>query len=151
MMRYEYTNGCHPDFILLCHELDCFLNELAGGEQNRSQYILYNTLEDIHDVVLAYHGTIPVGCAGFKQYDTSAAEVKRVFVRSNYRGQGISKRILESLEQKARAKGYSRLILETGRPLVAALELYKRFGFQVRPNYGQYKDMTDSICMEKSL
>ncbi|MCI8471467.1 MAG: GNAT family N-acetyltransferase, partial [Clostridia bacterium] len=55
-MRFEYTDGCNKDFVELCHELDKFLNELVGGEENRAEYIQYNKLEDIHDVVIAYDG-----------------------------------------------------------------------------------------------
>jgi len=37
-MRFEYTDGCNSDFILLCHELDEFLNHIVGGEENRIEY-----------------------------------------------------------------------------------------------------------------
>ena len=53
-MRFIYTNGENPDFIELCHYLDNFLNELVGGEKNRAEYIPYNKLDDIHDVIVAY-------------------------------------------------------------------------------------------------
>ena len=43
------------------------------------------------------------------------------------------------------------LILESGEPLVAAMALYRKIGYKVIPNYGQYKDMPDSICMRKEL
>ena len=55
------------------------------------------------------------------------------------------------LENIAREKGYNRLILESGAPLVAAMALYGKIGYKVIPNYGQYKDMPDSICMKKKL
>ena len=50
-MNFIYTDGCNQDFVKLCHLLDDYLNEITGGEENRKQYIKYNTLEDIHDVV----------------------------------------------------------------------------------------------------
>ena len=53
-MKFEYTDGHNKDFIELCHGLDEFLNELVGGEENRAEYIQYNKLDDIHDVVIAY-------------------------------------------------------------------------------------------------
>lgn len=46
---------------------------------------------------------------------------------------------------------YRYLILESGEPLVAAMALYRQIGYKVIPNYGQYKDMPDSICMKKEL
>lgn len=56
-------------------------------------------------------------------------------------------------EKKTRAKeiGYNKFVLETGKQLVEANGLYRIIGFKPIPNYGQYKDMPDSICMEKFL
>ncbi len=94
-MKFKYTDGCDQDFIKLCRLLDDYLNEIVGGEGNRKQYFQYNTLEDIHDVVIAYDSdNNPVGCAGFKFYETDTAEVKRVFIKKEYRGYGISKKLM---------------------------------------------------------
>ena len=67
------------------------------------------------------------------------------------KGRGISNKLMELLEKVAREKGYQYLILESGEPLVAAMALYRKKGYKVIPNYGQYKDMPDSICMKKKL
>lgn len=150
-MQIKVTDGQDKDFIQLCHALDRFLNDLVGGEENRAQYIPYNALNDIHDVLVAYENNIPIGCASFKKYDDKSAEVKRVFVKEEYRGKQIGRQLMESLEQLARDKGYSCLILESGEPLVAAMRLYRSLGYKVIPNYGQYVNMTDSVCMEKKL
>lgn len=106
-MRFEYTDGCNKDFVELCHELDKFLNELVGGEENRAEYIQYNKLEDIHDVVIAYDGNVPVGSASFKKYDDENAEVKRVFVKEEYRRRGISYNLMKMLEERASEKDIS--------------------------------------------
>lgn len=150
-MRFVYTDGTNSDFIELCHGLDNFLNELVGGEKNRAEYIPYNQLDDIHDVIIAYDDTLPVGCASFKKYDDEHAEVKRVFVRQTYRGKGISRKLMKLLENAARERGYRYLVLESGEPLVAAMALYKKIGYKIIPNYGQYINMPDSICMKKKL
>jgi len=150
-MRLIHTNGSNSDFIELCHGLDHFLNELVGGEENRAGYIPYNQLDDIHNVIIAYDNDIPIGCAGFKKYNNECAEVKRVFIKQAYRGKGISIKLMEMLENTAKEQGYRCLILESGEPLVAAMALYRKIGYKVIPNYGQYKDMPDSICMKKEL
>ena len=150
-MRFERTNGKNKDFIELCHGLDDFLNELVGGEENRAKYIPYNTLNDIHDVIVVYDGDIPVGCVSFKRYNAECAEVKRVFIKEEYRGRGISKELMELLEERGKGCGYTYFILESGEPLEAAMALYRSIGYEVIPNYGQYKDMPDSICMRKKL
>ena len=150
-IKYIFTDGKNADFVLLCGKLDAFLNQLVGGEENRTEYIPYNQLDDIHDVVIAYDGTIPVGCASFKPYDSHIAEVKRVFIQEEYRGNGISKRIMRLLEKQALKKGYETFILESGEPLIAAMGLYRNLGYQVIPNYGPYVDMQESVCMKKEL
>ena len=150
-MRFEYTDGCNKDFIELCHGLDNFLNELVGGEENRIEYLQYNKLDDIHDVILAYDNDIPIACASFKRYDEECAEVKRVFVKKEYRGIGLSKNLMAMLEKRAIEKGFQYFILESGEPLVSAMALYRKIGYKVIPNYGQYVDMNESICMKKKL
>jgi len=150
-MRFEYTDGYNKDFIALCHELDKFLNELVGGEENRAKYIQYNKLDNIHDVVIAYDNYTPVGIASFKKYDDENAEVKRVFVIKEYRGKGISNELMKMLEQRAREKGFIYFILESGELLVSAMALYRKIGYKVIPNYGQYVDMKESVCMKKKL
>ena len=145
------SEGGNPDFVELCHELDIFLNELVGGEEKRAEYIPYNQLNDIHNVILAYDYNTPIGCAAFKKYNNECAEVKRVFLKPEYRGRGISKKLMAQLENVAKAKGYRYLILESGEPLVAAMALYKNIGYVTIPNYGTYIDMPDSICMKKKL
>lgn len=150
-MKFIFTDGSNPDFIRLCHMLDDCLNEIAGGEKNRAQYIPYNTLEDIHDVVLAYEDNAAIGCAGFKLYQPGIAEVKRVFIEKAQRGRGISKQLMCELEGRAREKGFCKLILETGEPLVEAMNLYRSIGYKVMDHYGQYKEMPESVCMLKVL
>ena len=150
-MEFIYTDGRNDDFVMLCHKLDEYLNEIVGGEKQRKEYVQYNALEDIHDVILIYDDKRPIACAGFKLYDGDIAEVKRVFLTTEYRGKGISKQLMSALEDKAKRKGYSSLILETGRPLTSAMGLYQKIGYRIVDNYGQYKDMRESICMRKDI
>lgn len=150
-MNVLVTDGKDERFVLLCQELDVCLNELVGREKQRVQYVQYNTLDDIQDVVLIMEGDKAVGCGSFKHYDKEKAEIKRVFVNELFRGKRYGRIILEKLEELAKTKGYKKLILETGKPLVSAIHLYKGLGYHTIENYGPYVNMTDSICMEKVL
>lgn len=131
--------------------MDEYLNQIVGGEENRIQYIPYNKLNNIHDVILAYEDIILIACASFRYYSDTVAEVKRMFVREDYRGKGVSRKTMNLLEQRVKDKGFDKLILEAGDPLLASMHLYKSIGFKVIPNYGVYKDLVDSICMEKII
>ena len=127
-MRFEYTDGGNKDFISLCNLLDNYLNESFGGEENRAEYIQYNKLNDIKDVIVAYDGDIPVGSASFKKYDDDCAEVKRVFIKKEYRGQGIAEELLK------RGLDYIQNELEETKVKIQAQDylrkFYGSFGFQ---------------------
>lgn len=150
MIEIIYTNGKHSDFINLCQLLDNDLNGIIG-EEKQGNYNQYNQLHDIHDVWIAYSDSTPVGCAAFKQYENNIAEVKRVFVKPEHRGKGISKALMKVLEEKALESGYTQLILETGKHLKEAIGLYQKNGYITIENYRQYKNCPDSICMLKKL
>jgi putative acetyltransferase len=150
-MKSIVTDGTDERFISLCRKLDEYLNDIVGGNEMRDKYDQYNTLEDIHDVVLLLRGETAIACGSFKEYMTGIAEIKRVFVSKEYRQAGCGRKIMEELEALAKEKGYRQLILETGKPLEGAMKLYKRQGFHIIDNYGQYADMPESICMQKSL
>ena len=150
-MKIELTDGLNPDFIALCRLLDESLNEMVGGSVQREQYNRYNRLDDIHDVVLIYQEGEPAACGSFKTYSEGIAEIKRLFVRKEYRGRGFSRKVMEELERKARDAGFAMLYLETGKALKAAHGLYRSLGFTVRENYGPYEKMEESVCMEKAL
>lgn len=125
-MQIKYTDGSDPDFVWLCQQLDNNLDELVKGKENRAEYLQYNLLDDIHDVFIACQEQEPMGCASFKRFSDDTAEVKRVFVLPRHRGQKVAEHLLEALEQEAIRQGYRFLVLETGKPLVAATHLYKK-------------------------
>lgn len=150
-MRFVYTDGKNVDFIYLCQQLDNHLNWLAGGEEHRTQYVQHNTLEKIQDAYVAYHGEQPVGGGAFRFYEEGVAEVKRVFVLPEYRGKKVASALMKCIEEKAKEKGFHTLRLETGADFADAVALYTKLGYTVVENYGQYKGMEQSVCMEKKL
>lgn len=150
-MEIIYTDGNDERFVSLCRQLDDYLNILVGGKKQRDQYDAYNTLEDIHDVVLIVENDTVAACGSFKDYESGAAEVKRVFTAADFRNRGFGREVMKALEERARSKGYRRLILETGTLLRSAMKMYGDIGFHVIENYGHYADMPESVCMEKCL
>ena len=150
-MKISYTDGNDKDFMLMCARLDDALNELAGGEANRQEYVEHNRLDDIKDAAVGYIDGVPVACGAFKQFDGDTAEIKRVFVDEAYRGKGVSRQLMTFLEDAARKKGYQKLVLETGRSMHVAVGFYRSIGYSERENYGPYIGMEKSICFEKVL
>ena len=100
---------------------------------------------------MAYINNVPVGCGAIKEYDNSTMEVKRMFVKDEYRSKGIATKVLIELENWTKELGFSKCILETGLAQPEAIHLYKKNNYKVIPNYGQYVGVDNSVCMEKVL
>ncbi len=150
-LRFIHVDGTNEDFAYLCGRLDLALDELVGSRFKRNVYNQYNLLEDIHDSLVVYKDSKPIGCGGLKMYDAEHAELKRIYTEPGCRGIGLGAEIVRRLEALARIQGYRYCVLETGKPLEAACHLYERLGYKVIPNYGQYADMPHSICMQKKI
>ena len=146
IQRCDSTNA---DFRNLIKSLDAELDERYGNLQK--QYDVYNQIEFLETVVVAYEENTPVGCGCFKRADDQNVEIKRVFVWNNCRGKGIASLILKELECWAKEKGFLYSILETGSKQHEAINLYKKKGYEITDNFGQYIGNTNSICMKKAL
>lgn len=79
------------------------------------------------------------------------AELKRMWMVPAMRGKGLSKRILNDLESRARQAGVLLIRLETGIANHEAIGLYERAGFARRPPFGGYLPDPLSVSMEKQL
>jgi len=75
--------------------------------------------------VIGYWQAEAVGCGAFRPCDPSTVEIKRMFVAQEYRGRGIARAILNSVESEARRRGYKRSILETANRQPEAVALYR--------------------------
>jgi putative acetyltransferase len=143
------TSSDHPDFNRLVHKLNADLSARYGDLQK--EYDQYNNVEAIDTVVVLYVDTIPAGCGCFKTYSTDTVEVKRMFVETSFRGKGLSKIILQALEEWAAEKGYKKAVLETADKQPEAIGLYTTLGYERIANYGPYVAMPASICFCKAL
>ena len=94
---------------------------------------------------------MPVGCGAFKKYEDGAAEIKRMFVLPEHRGRRVAAGVLKELEDWAAEMDFRECILETGYKQPEAIALYKRSGYEVIENYGQYIGVENSVCMRKII
>jgi GNAT superfamily N-acetyltransferase len=101
--------------------------------------------------VIAWLGSRAVGCGGVRRYAARVGELKRMFVAPPFRGRGVSRLVLAALEERARALGYGRLILETGVRQPEALRLYETSGYTPIDAYGFYRTSPLSRCYAKAL
>lgn len=143
------TNSDNIDFIELVALLDKDLAVRDGDEH--AFYAQFNKVDAIKQVVVAFRNNIPVGCGAIKAFSETVVEVKRMFVHSENRKQGIAVKILAELEAWAAELGFSACVLETGKKQPEAIALYKKVSYRITPNYGQYVGVDNSVCMSKSL
>lgn len=106
---------------------------------------------DITAFFVAYRGDEPVGCGGLRAIDDDHGEIKRMFVAPAARGSGVSTAVLRRLEADALARGWSRLVLETGTEQRAAIRFYEREGYTPIPLFGHYIGSDISLCFGKQL
>jgi DNA-binding MarR family transcriptional regulator/GNAT superfamily N-acetyltransferase len=77
----------------------------------------------------------PVGCGAVKFYGKRPAEFKRMWIAKNSRGIGLGRRLLEELENLARAAGAPAVRLETNRALEEAIAMYRKAGYVEIPPF----------------
>ncbi len=149
MLTLLQTDSTNEDFVLLVLLLDTDLAIRDGDDH--AFYAQFNKIDMIRNAVVAYADGEAIACGAFKPYTTDTAEVKRMFVRPEFRGQGIAGKVLQELESWADELGYKTLVLETGKAQPEAIRLYSKSGYNIIPNYGQYAGIENSVCMQKSL
>jgi GNAT superfamily N-acetyltransferase len=95
----------------------------------------------------------PVACGGWRRVDgvVPTGEIKRMYVVARARGRGLSRLMLAELEATLADAGNKRVVLMTGRPQRAAIELYESSGYAPGESYGIYACEPDAHFYEKLL
>ncbi|HEY1024004.1 MAG TPA: GNAT family N-acetyltransferase [Sphingobacteriaceae bacterium] len=149
MLELIRTTSDHADFRALVVLLDQDL-AIRDGEEH-AFYAQYNKIDKIGHVIVAYDNGRAVACGAIKHYADQTAEVKRMFVLPEFRGNGIAGFVLRDLEKWAAELDYSECILETGKKQPEAIRLYQKCGYELIPNYGQYAGVENSVCMKRAV
>jgi GNAT superfamily N-acetyltransferase len=101
--------------------------------------------------LLAHLDGAPVACGGIRRVAAEVAEIKRMYVVPEARGQGIARALLAALEDAARARGYATLRLETGLSQPEAIELYTSSGYEPTEPFGYYARFPNARFYAKAL
>lgn len=101
----------------------------------------------------AWDGERLAACGAIKHLAADHGELKSMRAHPDYRGQGAGKAIMLHLLGEARARGYRRVSLETGRPepFLPARRLYESHGFTECPPFAGYTEDAFSLCMTRTL
>ncbi len=93
----------------------------------------------------------PLGCGGLRIVQDGITEIKRMYVRPESRGAGVSTALLRRLEEAALDLGSPALVLETGTEQKRSIGFYEREGFTRIANFGPYSGVPTSVCFSKVL
>jgi GNAT superfamily N-acetyltransferase len=85
-------------------------------------------------------GEVTAAGGGFRRYDASTSEVKRMWTNPRYRRKGLASQVLAALEDAARDAGYARIVLETGPRQPEAAAMYASRGYSRIDPYGHYPE-----------
>ncbi|WP_394760224.1 GNAT family N-acetyltransferase [Flavobacterium sp.] len=148
MILLKKTTSENQDFQKLTALFDDYLIDIDGDEKDF--FAQYNHIY-LDNVIVYFENDIAVGCGAFKKYDVETVEIKRMFVHPEHRNKGIANQILNELESWAKEHNFTTSILETSFKLENAIALYKKSGYIITENYGQYANVESSVCMKKIL
>ena len=101
-------------------------------------------------LLLAFDGNEPAGCVALRSIDQEICEMKRLFVRPQFRGTGLGKQLAEAVIKHARKIGYQRMRLDTLPSMRAAASMYHSLGFREIAPY-RYNPVPGTKFMELDL
>lgn len=81
-------------------------------------------------LLLAWADGLAAGCVGLRPFAPGVCELKRLYVRAGFRGQGLARRLTEAALAEARTRRYARILLDTLPGMVEAQHLYRALGFR---------------------
>jgi GNAT superfamily N-acetyltransferase len=139
-----------PHATALIAELDAHLRPLYP-EASRHGFSAQKLIADSVAFFVTWEDGAPAGCGGIKLFGAEYGEVKRMWVRPEFRGHGLGKLMLDHLADYAKGHGVTILRLETGIHQHAAIRLYEGAGFRRIPPFGPYREDPVSLCYEKRI
>lgn len=123
----EYGDYMYKDVRLTAGK-QTFFEELA-------QFPTNHYLSPLGAFIIAKKGNVVAGCVGIKPFEQDSCEMKRLFVRSLFRGRGIGKLLCNYVIECCRKKGYKRILLDTNLEMAEAVALYHKCGFKETKPY----------------
>lgn len=151
-MQIKPLEPCSPEAAHFLALSDAYMASLYPAESNHLESP--EALARANVLFLGiYLGETLAGCGAVKivQDDGCYGEIKRLFVLQQYRGMGLSKRLMGALEAHLAEQKIPFARLETGIYQPEALALYEKSGYRYRAPFGAYQLDPLSVFMEKVI
>lgn len=133
----EYAASLGVD---LCFQnFECELAELPGDYAPPAGRLL-----------MAMDGARAAGCVALRKIDDETCEMKRLYFRSEIRGKGAGKALVNAILSEALAIGYQRMRLDTLPQMKQAIALYRSLGFRPIPAY-RHNPVAGALFLELDL
>jgi putative acetyltransferase len=101
-------------------------------------------------LLLARSGPEVAGCVALRKIEDGVCEMKRLYVRDAFRGQGLGRKLAETILAEARRIGYRKMRLDTLPSMRVAIPLYRSLGFCEIAPY-TVNPIEGALFMEKEL
>jgi ribosomal protein S18 acetylase RimI-like enzyme len=113
--EYASSLGFDLDFQNFKAELDNLPGDYAGP---------------LGCIILAEINKIPAGCVALRKLEDDTCEMKRMFVKPEFRGKGIGKKLIQAIIEQAQEIGYKKIRLDTISTMTIAINIYESVGFK---------------------
>ena len=143
MMNIVPMEITDTDVLKLFSEHDDYMIDFLG--EDKRYYTRYSEKENLEKVWIVYCDGFPAGCIAYRKKEEGTGEVKRMFIRKEYRGRGMSGELLLTVQNYAGEQRCHTLFLDTRITLEPAVSIYRSFGFEPVFRQGLYVQMEKKV------